>query len=66
MAKHVTSREVGKFAGVSVATVSAVINGNKYVSPKLQKRVRKAIEALGYQPNLVARSLKLKETKSID
>jgi LacI family transcriptional regulator len=65
MAKHATSREVGKLAGVSVATVSAVINGNKYVSPALQNRVRKAIEALGYQPNLVARSLKLKETKSI-
>jgi LacI family transcriptional regulator len=58
-------REVARLAGVSVATVSAVINHTKYVSPALQKRVEAAIEELGYQPNLVARSLKRSETKTI-
>lgn len=49
--------DVAKQAGVSVATVSAVINESAYVSPGLKRRVAAAIKALGYQPNLVARSL---------
>jgi LacI family transcriptional regulator len=65
MPSQVTIREVAKLAGVSTATVSAVINQNKYVSPELQQRVKQAIDQLGYCPNLVARSLKLSETKTI-
>ena len=49
--------DVAKQAGVSVATVSAVINDSAYVSPQLKRRVTAAINELGYQPNLVARSL---------
>jgi LacI family transcriptional regulator, galactose operon repressor len=49
--------DVAKRAGVSVSTVSAVVNGTAYVSGTLQRRVRDAIEDLGYRPNLVARSL---------
>jgi len=49
--------DVAKQAGVSVATVSAVINDSAYVSPQLKRRVTAAIKELGYQPNLVARSL---------
>jgi len=58
-------REVAKLAGVSTATVSAVINQNKYVSPELRRRVEQAVDRLGYRPNLVARSLKLNETRTI-
>ncbi|MET3505954.1 LacI family DNA-binding transcriptional regulator [Halalkalibacter oceani] len=58
----VTIKDVAKAANVSIATVSAVINRNKYVSEPLKHRVEKAIEELGYRPNKVARSLKKKET----
>jgi DNA-binding LacI/PurR family transcriptional regulator len=49
--------DVAKRAGVSVSTVSAVVNATAYVSAPLQRRVRGAIEELGYRPNLLARSL---------
>ena len=49
--------DVAKRAGVSVSTVSAVVNDTAYVSRTLQSRVREAIEDLGYRPNLLARSL---------
>lgn len=57
--------DVAKAAKVSVATVSRHINQKGYVSPQVQKRVHKAIRELNYKPNLVARSLKLKSSKTI-
>jgi len=60
-----TIRDVAKLAGVSVATVSAVMNDKGGVSEKLSKRVREAMEALDYHPNQVARSLKVQETRTI-
>lgn len=65
MEDQVTMRDVAKLADVSVATVSAVLNSNKYVSPELKRRVDKAIGQLGYRPNLVARSLKRNQTNAI-
>jgi LacI family transcriptional regulator, galactose operon repressor len=65
MPDRVTIKDVARLAGVSVATVSAVLNANKYVSPELQRSVNDAIEQLGYRPNLVARSLKLNQTNAI-
>ena len=65
MAARVTMRDVAKLAEVSVATVSAVINEGKYVSPALRQRVEQAIEQLGYRPNLLARGLRVEETKTI-
>lgn len=53
-----TIKEVAKIAGVSVATVSRVINRNYYVSPEITERVHKAIQECGYVPDSVARSLK--------
>ncbi|TXR54676.1 LacI family DNA-binding transcriptional regulator [Reinekea thalattae] len=52
-----TIREVSKLANVSVATVSRVINGNKWVSDKTREQVLAAMQELGYQPNSFARSL---------
>ena len=49
--------DVAKRARVSVATVSAVLNDSAFVSPGLKMRVRSAVAALHYQPNLLARSL---------
>ena len=60
-----TIKEVSKLAGVSVSTVSRVVNGTKYVSPDIEKRVREAIDELGYQPSAFARGLRLRESKSV-
>ena len=50
--------EVAKEAGVSVATVSNVINRPEVVSKQLQRRVEKAVQKLGFIPNAAARSLR--------
>ncbi len=51
-------KDVAKAAGVSTATVSAVINETAYVSPELKSRVTAAIEGLDYAPKSAARNLK--------
>ena len=60
-----TIREVAKQANVSTATVSHVINGTRFVDPDTQARVKLAIKTLGYRPNLLARSLRRSETRTI-
>ncbi len=60
-----TINDVAEEAGVSVATVSHVINGTRYVSNELTERVEEAMEKLGYRPNAVARSLKTNKTQTI-
>jgi LacI family transcriptional regulator len=60
-----TIKDVALHAAVSVATVSAVMNENKYVSPELVDRVRESIAALGYQRNSFARGLKTQVSHSI-
>jgi LacI family transcriptional regulator len=60
-----TIREVAERAQVSVATVSHVINRTRFVDPETQERVRLAIKTLGYRPNLLARSLRRRETRTI-
>ncbi len=60
-----TIKEVAARAGVSIGTVSNVIAGTQKVSPKRTARVMEAIDALGYQPNIVARSLKSRRTRMI-
>jgi LacI family transcriptional regulator len=60
-----TMRDVARLAGVSVATVSAVINGTTTVSERLKERVSKAMKALDYHPDHVARSLKVGKTQVI-
>jgi LacI family transcriptional regulator len=57
--------DVAKRARVSVATVSAVLNGTAFVSPGLKRRVAAAVAALNYQPNLLARSLARRRTQTI-
>jgi LacI family transcriptional regulator len=60
-----TIYDVAKQANVSLATVSAVVNGSAYVSPGLKSRVTSAIEKLRYQPNLVARGLATQQTRTL-
>jgi DNA-binding LacI/PurR family transcriptional regulator len=57
--------DVAKRARVSVATVSAVLNDSAFVSDDLKGRVRSAVEALGYQPNLLARSMAKQRTQTL-
>ncbi|UHD43783.1 LacI family transcriptional regulator [Aureimonas altamirensis] len=53
-----TIRDVAKAAGVSTATVSAVVNGSAYVSVALKARVMAAVKELDYAPMSAARNLK--------
>ncbi|HPY12292.1 MAG TPA: LacI family DNA-binding transcriptional regulator [Sphaerochaeta sp.] len=55
-------KDIAKEAGVSVATVSRVLNGTKYVSEDLRQRVLACIQKEGYVANHVARSMVLKKT----
>ena len=63
--KRVTIYDVAKEAGVSLATVSRVINGLAIVSEPTRKKVEEAIDKLGYKPNAVAQGLALQKTTSI-
>lgn len=60
-----TMAAVAEKAGVSIFTVSAVVNGTAQVSEERRLRVEKAIEAIGYKHNAVARSLKTGRTLTI-
>jgi LacI family transcriptional regulator, galactose operon repressor len=57
--------DVARLAGVSVATVSAVVNGKDGVSAERKRRVLEAMAALDYHPDHVARSLKVGRTHVI-
>ncbi len=63
--RNVTIKDVAKRAEVSIATVSRILNGKDRVSPLLAERVLLAAKELQYQPNDVARALKIKESRSI-
>jgi len=60
-----TIKEVAEKAGVSVTTVSRVINGNPKVMQGTRERVYKVIRELGYVPNAMARGLTLGKTHTI-
>lgn len=60
-----TSRDVARRAGVSQATVWAVLSGKKFVSEELRVRVLAAVAELDYQPNDLARSLKTGHTGAV-
>ncbi|GGF61103.1 LacI family transcriptional regulator [Paenibacillus albidus] len=50
-------KDVAKEAGVSVATVSRVMNNRGYISKETRRKVEKAMEAIDYHPNQIARAL---------
>jgi LacI family transcriptional regulator len=60
-----TIKNVAKKAGVSVATVSRVLNNKGYVHEDTRKLINEAIEELNYKPNEVARSLYKKKSRLI-
>lgn len=65
MAARVTIHDVARCSGVSVATVSKVLNGRDGVSAATAKRVKGVIEELGYESSIVARSLRSRRTSVI-
>lgn len=60
-----TIKDVANRAGVSVATVSRVLNGNGYVHEDTRSKVEQSIRELNYTPNEVARSLYKRKSKLI-
>ncbi|MDR6125289.1 LacI family transcriptional regulator [Bacillus sp. SLBN-46] len=65
MKKRKTLKDVADLSGVSTATVSYVINKTKKVSPEVEKKVLESMKALNYQPDMLAKSLRVKESKLI-
>ncbi|MCJ8011613.1 LacI family transcriptional regulator [Paenibacillus sp. KQZ6P-2] len=60
-----TIKDVAKHANVSTTVVSKALNGYTDVSEETRKKVLKAVEDLNYSPNMLAKNLKQKVTKSI-
>jgi LacI family transcriptional regulator len=60
-----TITDVARKAGVSTSTVSHVINETRYVSDQVKQRVHAAMKDLNYQPNVIARSLRTRETQTV-
>ena len=68
MEKKVALKDVAQYIGVSAALVSYVLNGKEKearVGADMAKRIKKAAAELNYQPNLIAKSLKMGKTKTI-
>ena len=63
--KNSNIKDVARRAGVSIATVSYVLNDTKKVSEETRRRVLKAVEGLQYQPNQQARSLRLCQGREV-
>jgi LacI family transcriptional regulator/LacI family repressor for deo operon, udp, cdd, tsx, nupC, and nupG len=56
--KRISVLDVARKAGVSISTVSRVINGEKSIKPETLAKVQRAIARLGYKPNLAAQRLR--------
>ena len=63
--KKLSVKEIAEMAGTSVATVSRVINQNGRFSKDTEKRVKEIIEKYDYQPNQLARGLRVNHTQVI-
>ena len=57
-----TSRDVAKKAGVSIATVSRVLNDSSHVSDRVRRKVLRTVKELNYQPNRTAQRLRAKRS----
>jgi len=64
-AKYSTIQHIADLAGVSIQTVSRVINNRPDVAPATRRRVQEVIDRLGYQPNAIARGLVQQRTHTI-
>jgi DNA-binding LacI/PurR family transcriptional regulator len=62
---NITIYDIARESGVSVSTVSRILNGTAQVRPEKRERVQEVIDKYNFQPNLLARSLVSKESKMI-
>jgi DNA-binding LacI/PurR family transcriptional regulator len=58
-------KDVAQAVGVSVTTVSHALNGTRLVEESTKNKILRVVSELGYEPNILARSLKGKGTKTI-
>ena len=68
MKRRASMKDIANKVGVSIATVSYVLNGKEKenrVGTEMIKKIRQAAEELNYQPNQIARSLRMQSTKTI-
>jgi LacI family transcriptional regulator len=63
--KKTSIKDIAKQSGVAISTVSHVINNTKFVADGTREKVTKAINELNYRPNLIARGLRTKSTRTI-
>src|ERR1044071_5266404 len=64
MTQRPTMNDVARTAGVSLKTVSRVVNGETTVAPDLAARVRAAVESLDYRPHLGASMLRRNDRRT--
>ena len=60
--QQITLKDIAAKTGVSFTTVSRALHGSPDINEETRKRIIKIAEELGYQPNHIARSLRLKRT----
>ena len=65
MDRQVNIYQIAKESGVSVSTVSRVLNGGTHVSPKSMEKVKAVIDKYQYTPSAVARAMANQHTKTI-
>jgi DNA-binding LacI/PurR family transcriptional regulator len=65
MQRRATIKDVARAAGVSTVTVSRVVNGSSLVQPETRSRVEQAMQSLGYLPDLAARSMRTRLTRTV-
>jgi LacI family transcriptional regulator len=58
-------RDVADRAGVAMSSVSRVLSGHPDVSPAMTERVMRAVDDLDYQPDMLAQSLRRRETRTV-
>ncbi len=65
MAEPMTIRDVARHAGVAVGTVSRVLNSHRSVRPDVRDKVLATIRSMGYEPDAVAQSMRLRATRTV-
>ena len=58
-------KDIARMAGVSISTISRVINKSAYVSPEITERIERILDETGYRPNALAKELLRKKTNTI-
>ena len=65
MPNNISIKQIARLTGLSVATVSRVINHKGYYSQEAEEKVRAIVDEYNYVPNMIARSLKTNRTDTI-